>query len=206
MAKLATFSVSFNLPAIEKQTDYLRHVIETSVVAATQAGAQVFYDEVKGRAAGMANTGNLARSIYQYRNRDEQRPGHAQYKISWRKGRGKTKLGSAKSEEQKAMSGLPIAYHGQLVEYGHIQRYAMYESADGSWHPRKKAGVDKVVKYKGPVSGRQAYYDKFYQLRPGGPVQWLPRSFLRAGYEAAKVRAVEAARLEMTKRINNKML
>jgi hypothetical protein len=201
MAAVSTISVSFNLPAIQKQTDYLRHVIESSVVAATQAGAQVFYDEVKGRAAAIANTGKLAQSIYQYRSKDEQRPGHAQYKISWRKG-GKKKDASA--AENAAMAGLPIAPHGVLVEYGYIQRYASYIGSDGQWHTAVRPEKRGTPAPKRRAS--QAEKDAYYVLRKGGPVQWLPRSFLRAGYEAAKVRAVEAARLEMTKRINNKML
>lgn len=201
MPKLAEFKVSFNLPAIQEQTDYLRHVIESSVIAATQAGAQVFYDEVKGRAAGLANTGSLARSIYQYRNKEEKRPGHAQYKISWRKG-GKKKDASA--SENQAMAGLPIAAHGQLVEYGYIQRYASYVGSDGQWHTAVRPSMRGKPAPKRSAS--QAAKDAYYVPRPGGPVQHLPRSFLRAGYEAAKSRAVEAARMEMIKRINAKML
>lgn len=200
MPKLAEFKVSFNLPAIQEQTDYLRHVIESSVIAATQAGAQVFYDEVKGRAAGLANTGSLARSIYQYRNKEEKRPGHAQYKISWRKG-GKKRDASA--SENEAMKGLPIASHGVLVEYGYLQRYASYER-NGKWYTAVRPEMRGKPAPKRSAS--QAAKDAYYLPRPGGPVQWLPRSFLRAGFEAAKVRAVEAARLEMTKRINAKLL
>jgi hypothetical protein len=201
MPKLAEFSVSFNLPEIQKQTDYLRHLVETSVVAATQAGAQVFYDEVKGRAQSLANTGNLARSIYQYRNKDEQRPGHAQYKISWRKG-GKKK--DANKDANAAMSGLPIAAHGQLVEYGYLQRYASYIGSDGQWYTAIRPEMRSKPAPKRSAS--QAVKDAYYVPRKGGPVQWLPRSFLRAGYEAAKGRAVEAARMEMMKRINAGML
>lgn len=201
MAKLVSLNVSFNLPSVQAQTDYLRDVVESSVIGATQAGANVFYEEVKGRAAGMADTGSLARSIYQYRNRDEQRPGHSQYKVSWRKG-GKKK--NASKEESAAMAGLPIAAHGQLVEYGFVQRYASYVGSDGQWHTAVRPSMRGKKAPKRSAS--QAEKDAYYIPRKGGPVQHLPRSFLRAGYEAAKVRAVEAARLEMTKRINNKML
>ena len=201
MPKLAEFSVSFNLPAIQKQTDYLRHLVETSVVAATQAGAQVFYDEVKTRAGAFANNGNLAASIYQYRNKDEQRPGHAQYKISWRKG-GKKK--DANKDANAAMAGLPIAYHGQLVEYGYIQRYASYVGSDGQWYTAVRPEMRGKPAPKKRAS--QAVKDAYYVPRKGGPVQHAPRSFLRAGYEAAKGRAVDAARMEMMKRINAGML
>ena len=203
MSKLLEFKISFDLPAIKKQTDYLRGIVEAGVTEATQAGAQVFYDEVKTRAAGFSNSGNLARAIYQYRNKDEQRPGHAQYKISWRKG-GKKKDASA--SENKAMSGLPVASHGIWLEYGYLQRYVSYVGSDGNWYTQKKPGIKgKVPRYKGPHSGRQAYYDQFYVLRET-PVQHAPRSFLRAGYEAAKGRALEAAKASMIKRINRGML
>lgn len=196
MPKLAEFSVSFNLPAVLDQTDYLRHLVEQAVVPATQAGAEVFYKEVKSRAQGFANTGNLARSIYQYRSKDEQRPGHAQYKISWRKG--------GKKKDEAAPSGLPIASHGVLVEYGYIQRYASYIGSDGQWYTAIRPEMRGKPAPKRRAS--QAEKDKYYVLRKGGPVQWLPRSFLRAGFEAAKGRAVEAARMEMMKRINRGML
>lgn len=197
MPKLAEFSIAFNVGPILEQTDYLRHQIESGVIAATQAGAQVFYDEVKQRAQGFANTGNLARAIYQYRNKDEQRPGHAQYKISWRKG---GKQNDASAEDNKALGALPNASHGVLVEYGYIQRYASYVGSDGQWYtairPEKRG-------QPAPRSrASQAEKDKYYVLRKGGPVQWLPRSFLRAGFEAAKNRALEAASLEMTRQIN----
>jgi hypothetical protein len=172
-------------------------LVETSVVAATQAGAQVFYDEVKGRAQGFANSGNLARSIYQYRNKDEQRPGHAQYKISWRKG------GKAK-DDASAPTGLPIAAHGILVEYGWLQRYQSYVGSDGQWH----TAIRPEMRGKPAPKRRaaQSVKDAYYVLRKGGPIQHLPRSFLRAGYEAAKGRALDAARMEMEKRIGAGML
>ena len=201
MPKLAEFSVSFNLPEIQRQTDYLRHLVINSMTAATQAGAQVFYDEVKTRAQSLANTGNLARSIYQYRNKDEQRPGHAQYKISWRKG-GKKK--DANKDANSAMAGLPIAAHGQLVEYGYIQRYASYVGSDGNWYTAIRPEMRGKPAPKRSAS--QAVKDAYYVPRKGGPVQHLPRSFLRAGYEAAKNRAMDASRMEMEKRINAGML
>ena len=196
MPKLAEFKVSFNLPAVLEQTEYLRKIVESAVIPATQAGAEVFYKEVRQRAAGFADTGNLARSIYQYRNKDEQRPGHAQYKISWRKGNQKV--------DPKAPSGLPIASHGILVEYGYIQRYASYVGSDGQWYTAIKGEMRNKPRPKRRAS--QAEKDAYYVPRKGGPVQWLPRSFLRAGFEAAKTRALDAARMEMQKQINRGMV
>lgn len=196
MPKLAEFKVSFNLPAVLEQTDYLRKIVQEAVIPATQAGAEVFYKEVKGRAQGLADTGTLARSIYQYRNKDEQRPGHAQYKISWRKG--------GKKLDPKAPAGLPIAAHGILVEYGYIQRYASYEGKNGQWYTAVKPEMRGKPRPKRRAS--QAEKDAYYVPRKGGPVQWLPRSFLRAGFEAAQSRAIEAARMEMQKQINKGMV
>lgn len=202
MSKLAEFSVSFNLPDVQRQTDYLRQLVINSMTAATQAGAQVFYDEVKSRAARLSDTGNLAASIYQWRNKDDQRPGHAQYKISWRKGSGKAAIKTKGGGEEGA--GLPIAYHGQLVEYGYLQRYASYVGSDGNWYTAIRPEMRGKPAPKRSAS--QAVKDAYYVPRKGGPVQWLPRSFLRAGYEAAKGRAADAARMEMMKRINAGML
>jgi hypothetical protein len=202
MPKLAEFKVSFNLPAIEKQTDYLRQIVENAVISATQAGAQVLYDEVQRRAAGFADTGSLASAIYQWRNKDEQRPGHAQYKISWRKGTGKANI-KTKNGSQEGY-GLTNAAHGILVEYGYIQRYASYVGSDGQWYTAIRPEMRNKPRPKSRAS--QAIKDAYYVLRKDGPVQVLPRSFLRAGYAAAKGRALDAARIEMTKRINAGML
>ena len=200
MPKLAEFKVSFSLPAVLEQTDYLRKIVQEAVIPATQAGAEVFYKEVKGRASGISKSGNLPRAIYQYRDKDEQRPGHARYKISWRKG--------TQKQDPKAPSGLPVASHGILLEYGYIQRYVSYVGSDGQWYTQRKPGIKgKVPRYKGSRApgARQAYYDKFYVLRET-PVQHAPKSFLRAGFEAAQGRALEAARMEMQKQINKGMV
>jgi len=73
---------------------------------AAQAGAQVIYDEVRRNVARIKRkTGNLASSIYQAYSADNSQPGGAQtYHVSW----------NAKK-----------APHGHLVEFGHLQRYAV---------------------------------------------------------------------------------
>ena len=204
MAKLMEFKVSFDLPSIKAQTERMRQIVENSVVFATQAGAQVFYDEVKTRAYAISDSARLASSIYQYRVKEEQRPGYAQYKISWRKGKSKTRLGVVKTDGEKAIDKLPIAAHGQLIEYGYIQRYASYVGSDGQWHTAVRPEMRGKPKPKRNAS--LAVKDAYYVLRKGGPVQHAPRSFLRAGYEAAKGRALEAARKAMQKRIDAGML
>lgn len=211
MPKLLESKISFNLPAVMQQTDYLRGIIEQSMTAAVQAGAQVFYEEVKGRASRMSDAGTLAASIYQWRDPFEQRPGHARYKISWRKNAGRAEI-KTKAGRQEG-SGLPLAAHGQLIEYGWIQRYAVHKAKDGQWYTivqaknrGKKApwiGKGKRGRNKRPT---REQLDDWYMLRPGGPVQHLPRSFLRAGYEAAKDRALAAASKVMIDKINAGML
>lgn len=75
----------------------------SAVRPAAQAGADVFYKEVKQNVGKIRRrTGNLASSIYQVYSKDNSTPSTATYHISW----------NAKK-----------APHGHLVEYGHIQRY-----------------------------------------------------------------------------------
>lgn len=200
MPLLDSMRVDFDVSGLMKQVKNLQQAVQEAVIPATQAAAQVFYDEVKLRATNLADTGNLAASIYQFRVKEEQRPGYATYKVSWRKGRGKTKLGVAKSGEEKAVAALPIAYHGALVEYGYIQRYASYIGSDGQWHTAIRPEKRGTPKPKGRAS--QAAKDAYYVLRKNGPVQHLPRSFLRSGYEAAKGRAAEAFLIEMNRRMD----
>ena len=199
MALRDSVRINFDTKGLMAQVKNLKQAIEEAVIPATQAAAQVFYDEVKLRATNLSDTGNLAASIYQYRVKEEQRPGHATYKVSWRKGRGKTKLGVADSAEDKAVKSLPIAYHGILVEYGYIQRYASYVGSDGNWYTAIRAEKRGTPKPKSRAS--QAVKDAYYVLRKGGPVQHAPRSFLRSGYEAAKGLAMQAFIAEMNQRV-----
>lgn len=65
---------------------------------------------------------------------------------------------------------------------------------NGEWYTVKRPGVT------GKPPGRkasQAQKDAYWMPRKDGPVYWLPKSFLRSGYEAAKEKAVQAAQDRM---------
>ena len=97
--------------------DTLAADIEAAVRPAAQAGAQVLYDAVKLKVSGMGRvTGNLDKSIYQAFSKDLSGPGAATYHVSW---------------------NYRKAPHGHLLEYGHVQRYAVYFK-NGRWYTNKK--------------------------------------------------------------------
>ena len=94
----------------EKATAAIRH--------AAQAGAQVFYNEVKLNVGKIGKvTGNLDASIYQVYSKDNSTPTSATYHISW--------------NTRKAP-------HGHLVEFGHIQTRKVYLGKDGKWYTSKE--------------------------------------------------------------------
>ncbi|MBT9495372.1 MAG: HK97 gp10 family phage protein [Paucibacter sp.] len=92
-----------NLGPLFEQLDADVVTIEAAARPAAQAGAQVFYNEVKRNVSKLKrHTGNLDRSIYQAFSKDQSGTGTATYHISW----------NAKK-----------APHGHLVEFGHLQRF-----------------------------------------------------------------------------------
>ena len=189
--------VDFDLAGITTQVDKLRDVIQGAIRPAAQAAAQVFYDEVKLRAGRNKDLGNLAASIYQkYVTYQGSEWLYARYHISWRKGLYRP---SVKKPQRGGWGGLPIAYHGQLIEYGWVQRYATYMDKKGNWWTAVRPEMRGKPKPKRRAP--QAVKDAYYVLRKGGPIQHPPRSFLRASYEAKKVEAAAAADREMQERI-----
>jgi len=86
---------------------------------ASQAAAQVLYDEVKRNVAKIGKvTGNLDSSIYQVYSKKNSTDWRSAYDDSWNK---------------------QTAPHGHLVEYGHIQKFKSYIGSDGNWYTNKKA-------------------------------------------------------------------
>jgi hypothetical protein len=153
--------------------------IEHAIRPAAQAGAQVIYDEAKKNVERIKkNTGNLASSIYQAYDKRASGNQLAAYSVSW----------NAKK-----------APHGQLIEFGHIQRYESYVGRDGKFHtmirPEKRG--------QKPPRGRasQAEKDAFYVLRKGGAVQWLAQPFMRPAGDKVE-QAAAAVEQEFFKRIN----
>ena len=204
MAEL--FTVSFDLDRLKNDLAEVGLNVDNYVTQAVQAGAQVFYNEMKIKVGSMGQkTGSLYDSIYQWRN-PTVLPGKAEYRISWRKGRGKIK-----GEKQ---GGLARAPHGQLIEYGWIQKYASYTDDQGQWHTavrpeKRKRTVDGVTIAAAPKPGRNASVaekDAYYLPRPGGAVQWLPRSFLRSTFESHRAKAEQAAIAEMNRLITQSLV
>lgn len=181
-------SLKFDLDGITSQTDMLDEVIQGAIRSSAQAAAKVYYDEMKIRAAQSekgTGKGLLARSIYQHYVKEDSVPGKlAVYHISWNKGMGKQ---------------TPVAPHGNLIEYGWVQRYANYMDTTGRWWTAvrpEKMGTPPP-KRRAP----QAEKDAYYVLRKNGPIQHAPRSFLRATYDAKEQEALRAAQQELEERI-----
>jgi hypothetical protein len=141
---------------------------ELAARPAAQAGAQVFYDEVKLRAPvseaphffygrvskdGGTRTiypfdpGDLKKSIYQTFSKDNSNKTRATYHIAW--------------------NHQTVPY-GFMVEFGHIQTRKVYIGSDGLWYTSK-------------------------DLLDDGPKVVKPRPFLRPSADAMRGEAIEAA-------------
>ena len=103
-------TLEFDLSALEKQLDNIEAAVGDAIRPAAQAGAQVFYDEVRTRAPRSEKMhftkgkkqsyapGNLQRAIYQAFDEQESTPNKtASYSISWNKSK---------------------AFYGRFVEFG----------------------------------------------------------------------------------------
>lgn len=185
---------------------------------AAQAGAQVFYDEVRTRVASLGDkpeqaaaeagvrvgTGNLYRSIYQAHSDDKSINGKQAYVISWRTGRVKKD-----KRDQQVQGGLTIAPHGHLVEFGHWRKYKVYKRG-GRWYTRvRPEAIGFKVKYIGlgrfrmieiPGAKRMdkpnhkmgdAKMSEYFDKLPD-PKRVPGKGFIRLSYEAKKNAALQA--------------
>lgn len=184
------FKLEFDFDKLTAKLDRFAEVVEGSIRGAAQAGAQVYYDEMRILAARSERgwgKGTLSRAIYQAYATKHSTPDKAVYHISWRKGAG------------AKLSGMPTAGHGNLIEYGFWQRYKMGKNEHGKFiGPLVREGMEGKPKPK-PESSR-AVKDAYWQTLPS-PIWHPPRSFLRASYEAKKAEAAAAADREMQERI-----
>jgi hypothetical protein len=172
-----------------RRIENFEEVAKAAVRPAAQAMSQVFYDEVKLRALTIGGSQRLQASIYQkfvVKSAADALGRGATYHISWRKGH------SENNKKGKAGKGsLPSVTFGYWIEYGHWQRYAVYEGTDGELYTAIRPGMEKK-----PRPGRyasQAEKDAYFVLRKGGPKQIPSRSFLRSAYDAKRNDAVMAA-------------
>jgi HK97 gp10 family phage protein len=100
-------SIAFDFSKIAEKLDNITKVAEKATRPAAQAGAQVFYDEVKQRVPMSAkphksgkktyNPGTLRRAVYQAFAERESGDGKAMYRVSWNK---------------------THAFYGRFVEFG----------------------------------------------------------------------------------------
>jgi hypothetical protein len=149
----------------------LRDIWEQGELAtrpAAQAGAQVFYDEVKLRAPVSEaphffygrlskdggsrtiypfNPGDLRDSVYQAFSRDNSSKTKATYHIAWNH---------------------QVVPYGFMVEFGHIQTRKAYIGSDGLWYTSE-------------------------ELLDGGPKVVGPTPFLRPAADAKRQDAIDAA-------------
>jgi HK97 gp10 family phage protein len=129
---------------------------EEAARPAAQAAAQVLYDEVRRNVAAIPRkTGKLAQSIYQVFSQTNSGDGRATYHVSW--------------NHRKAP-------HGNLVEFGHIQRYVTYMGSDGTFYVAKRP--ESRGKPKPRRGASQAVKDAYYVPLPA-PKQVPPQSFVR---------------------------
>ncbi len=172
------FSMSLDLGAIERAVGRMSDQVGAAVRPAAQAAAQVLYDEVKANVRRIGKkTGALESAIYQAYKNASSGEKVAVYAVSWNK--------------QKAP-------HGHLVEFGHIQRYAVYLGKNGQWYTAVRKGV-KGKKKKPGRRASQAARDAYYVTLPA-PRQVPAQSFLRAA-RAKLPEALEAARRELVNRV-----
>ena len=88
-------SIAFDFSKIAAKLDIITKAAEQGVRPAAQAGAQVFYQEVRARVPISAkphksgkktySPGSLQRAIYQAFMKEESGPGVSKYRISWNK-------------------------------------------------------------------------------------------------------------------------
>jgi hypothetical protein len=163
-------SLNLNLAGLQAMAAELGEAADAAARPAAQAAAEVYYQEVKKNVAALGKrTGNLANSIYQAYSADNSAPGLATYHISW--------------NARKAP-------HGQLVEYGHLQRYEYYKDEQGRVRPRVRP--EMMGKPRPRSNGRnRAALDAYYVTLPT-PKQVPAKSFIRRA-ESAAPRAIQAA-------------
>ena len=145
---------------------------------ASQAAAQVLYDEVKRNVSRIGKvTGNLDRSIYQVYSKKNSTDWRSTYEVSWNK---------------------QEAPHGHLIERGHIQRYKVYIGKDGRWHTAVRA--DARGKPKPKRNASQSEKDAYYVALPV-PKQRAAVPFMRSAISKFND-AMDAAKDKMIEAIN----
>lgn len=175
---MSSFRLSLDLDHLHQLVADAKEAVEQAARPAAQAGAQVLYDAVMQNVRGLGRkTGKLASAIYQAYSPENSKDGRQQYNVSWN---------AAK------------APHGHLVEFGHLQRYAMYQGNDGRVRPLVRPGMDGAKKPRRKAS--QAEKDAYYVPRPGGPLHIPGKAFVRRAVDQFP-KAQAAMEEELLKRL-----
>lgn len=174
-----SFSIGADTSGLEDFLDALGDAAEEAVRPAAQAGIQVLYDQIKVNVASLGRlTGNLESSIYQYYSDEKSKQGlSAVYHASW--------------NHQKAP-------HGQLLEFGWLQRYRYYQDNQGRVRPMVRPGMEGKPRPKRRAS--QAEKDAYYVTLPSP--RWMPGHWFVSRAADSMERAYQAAQAELLKRID----
>lgn len=171
--------LQLDLSILEERIEAMGDAAEAAARPASQAAAQVLYDEVKRNVAAIPQkTGKLASSIYQVFSQSRSDPGVATYHVGWNTKKAK---------------------HGHLVEFGHIQRYVTYVGKDGNFYTAVRPSKRGSRKPKGRAS--QAEKDAYY-IPLAAPKQVAAKPFVRPATSKAQ-QAADAAESVLLRFINN---
>jgi hypothetical protein len=169
---MSGFKITVDLSRLGMQE--LADGAEAATRPAAQAGAQVFYDQVKTNVRAIGHvTGNLDGSIYQVYSRDNSSPVRSEYHISWNRRK---------------------APHGHLVEFGHVQRYVVYIDRRGQWKTLVRPGMQGKPKPK--RSAPRQVKDAYYVPLKNGPRLVGARSFVRSAVTPATTRRASNAMVD----------
>lgn len=171
-------SMPVDLGAVDLLVDGIEADVFAAVRPAAQAAAQVYYSEVQINVARIGSvSGNLAAAVYQAYSERNSGPGVATYHVSW--------------NPRKAP-------HGQLVEFGHVQRYATYLGDNGHWYTAKRP--EAYGKPKPSRRASTAVKDAYYVLLPS-PRQVAAQPFIRPALDKTE-QAIQAAETELFRQLN----
>jgi len=192
------FKVEFDVDRLTRRIDDLSDVMRNNVRPTAQAGAQVFYDEMKLRALTVGKSRQLQASIYQkfvVQTREDALGLSATYFISWRKQKARASI----KGQPNPSAGLPYTTMGYWIEHGYVHRYMAVEAKSGPFKGQMVTLVRPEMRGqpKPKWSDSRAGKDAYWMPRPGGPLPVAPKPFLRSTYEAKQQAALDAASQEM---------
>ena len=159
----------------EALRDLPGNISKNALRSAVGAGAAVIRVEAKSNAQRMADTGTLARSIYQTQIREQSTPEKQVYYVGARQGKQYQKMGKKQVNKD--------AYYARWVELGHWSR------PSGGGYIKARAGT----------RGREAALNA---LSASGAIRWVPaHPFLRPAFDVKHTAAIDAIAAKITERL-----